>query len=144
MVADPITGIPNNNPASGGGVLPPSGGSSAGSPLPDAPLEGVEQHRSRADEKIHPLDGARSVFNFVSFVPMPFNQQLEVSFQQGKEGKVKANLFDAVGRLVYTEEVAAHAGLNTFHLDLVGYPSGLYFLSLNNGETVIGAKLIKE
>ena len=87
---------------------------------------------------------ATNSFDFVQIVPMPFNEQLEVSFQQGKQTKVKANLFDAVGRLVYTKDVEANVGITSFTLSTEDYPTGMYLLTLNNGETVISAKLMKE
>ena len=58
--------------------------------------------------------------------------------------KVKANLFDAVGRLVYTKDVEANVGITSFTLSTEDYPTGMYLLTLNNGETVISAKLMKE
>lgn len=87
--------------------------------------------------------GTSTSFNFVQLVPMPFDQHLQVSFQ-GKQGKVMANVFDAVGRLVNTQTVEGNNGLTTFELNTEMYPAGIYLLTLNNGETVISTKLMKD
>jgi hypothetical protein len=81
----------------------------------------------------------QSLQNGIIIYPNPFNQVLSVTITQLTEGKLIAKIFDVTGNLLFTKNLIS----KNEALDFTKYPSGIYFLLLQNLETTFVRKLTK-
>ena len=77
--------------------------------------------------------------------PNPFTAYIELSFNSSSEVEVELSIVDMTGRLIQTAEHKIKEGLNTIKVnELENIPSGIYFLRMQNGASVLTSKLIKQ
>ncbi len=82
--------------------------------------------------------------NTMAIAPIPANDHINVSYVTTTQNEVNIQVYDAIGRLVKTETLEVIEGLNQVQLDISSYTSGVYFLSIQNGEDIVTDKFIKE
>ncbi|MBK9014111.1 MAG: T9SS type A sorting domain-containing protein [Saprospiraceae bacterium] len=70
----------------------------------------------------------------ISLSPNPVDDELTVSFfsATGQSGKIMVS--DQMGRTIQTKNMEATEGNNYFQLDVAGLPTGLYFLTVEEGQ----------
>lgn len=71
--------------------------------------------------------------------PNPFNDDLNIDMNAANTGEVSIEIFDLVGKRVFTQKMNINAGQNTENLNLPDLSSGTYFLKMtkaNASETV--------
>ncbi|MCF7839618.1 MAG: T9SS type A sorting domain-containing protein [Candidatus Marinimicrobia bacterium] len=78
--------------------------------------------------------------------PNPFNRTVSLEFAAPQAGKTGVEIFDLLGRLIYTVEVDAHAGFNHFSWRGVNHAgqsvaSGVYLVRLSQNRFVKTAKI---
>lgn len=76
--------------------------------------------------------------------PVPATHNVTVKFVSAQTAKIQANTYDAAGRLMNTQNINATGGENTLNIDVANYPSGVYFVKLNNGNEVITTNFVKQ
>lgn len=76
--------------------------------------------------------------------PVPATHNVTVKFVSAQTAKIQANTYDAAGRLMNTQNINATGGENTLNIDVANYPSGVYFVKLNNGNKVITTNFVKQ
>ena len=76
--------------------------------------------------------------------PMPITEGVTLDFSTSKAGKITAVLTDIVGKVVKTEIISATEGSNLTPLSVAHLANGTYILTLNDGETIVNQRLIKQ
>jgi hypothetical protein len=74
--------------------------------------------------------------------PNPFQNSLNLSMDNLKDDNVVVNIFDVVGKLVYTEVVAVTNGAVSKELSIGNLPAGSYQLQISTSAGVIQQKLM--
>ena len=76
--------------------------------------------------------------------PNPANNQLNLSFSNIDAGDITLTLSNAVMATVFKESISTNGGdLNTL-IDISRFPSGIYFLQIQNGNFSASQKIIKK
>jgi hypothetical protein len=82
--------------------------------------------------------------NGLSVFPTPVTQQLSVSISSLTKNSALINITDVLGKCVFTREYAIdEAELNTV-IDVSGFASGIYYLTVSGGEQPSSIKFVKE
>ena len=101
------------------------------------------------------LDGSSQVSNIVSIkrdaagfdvvlvAPNPTTARTVVTFESANDRSVNVIVTDITGKIISNLAQEAIGGLNNMTIDLSNTPSGVYFLSMNNGETSITRRIVK-
>jgi hypothetical protein len=66
-----------------------------------------------------------------------------VYFEAAAEGDVTVSILDLNGRVISSKVVAATAGYNQVEMDFAAATSGLYIVTLNNGEKITTKKIVR-
>ena len=82
-------------------------------------------------------------FGISNIYPLPVIDILNIEFETSKEGAVEIEIFDVVGRKIYTKTQVPQIGLNSFALDLSELPVGQLYIQLVQGEKMISTQLVK-
>lgn len=83
-------------------------------------------------------------FNLLNVQPTPTQNTLIINFTSVTSGQLTANLYDLTGRLIITHQADTQAGFNSMLWDVSTLSSGLYLLSIDNGNEMISTKIVKE
>ncbi len=76
--------------------------------------------------------------------PMPITEGVTLDFSTNKAGKITVILTDILGKVVKTDLISANEGSNTVPLNVANLAKGTYILTLNDGETSVNQRLIKQ
>lgn len=76
--------------------------------------------------------------------PMPITEGVTLDVSTSKAGKITAILTDILGKVVKTELISANEGSNLVPLNVADLARGTYILTLNDGETSVNQRLIKQ
>jgi len=74
--------------------------------------------------------------------PNPFNPVTKIKFELPKASNMEFNVYDILGRKVYTEYINKSAGTYEIDFDASDLPSGVYFYSLKAGEYFDSKKMV--
>jgi hypothetical protein len=77
-------------------------------------------------------------------MPVPTNANLEVGFASATKNMVTMTIHNVEGKLISTQNVEANTGFNTIRLDVSAYASGVYFITINNGNEVATGRFVKQ
>ncbi len=84
-----------------------------------------------------------NVANSVQIYPNPFTETAYVSFSTGQTEAVSINVYNSVGKLVYTINNKEYsAGTHSIKIDGRELNSGMYFINLTIGDTTYKQKLV--
>ena len=76
--------------------------------------------------------------------PMPITEGVTLDFSTSKAGEITAILTDILGKVVKTDVISANEGSNSTRLNIANLAAGTYILTLNDGETRVNQRLIKQ
>lgn len=76
--------------------------------------------------------------------PNPANGDITVYYSSPVNSPVDFYVFDVAGKIMFTQSMEAFVGENTFHFDLNGLNSGIYFLQIRNGNEITHKKFLIE
>jgi len=79
-----------------------------------------------------------------SLLPIPVLSLLELTYTSNEESQIELHIYNAIGKKLGMRTVAANKGLNQVKVDVSTYPSGMYFLTLIQGEDILTEKFIKD
>ncbi len=83
----------------------------------------------------------RSFEEGVGIYPNPIRERLTIDIGFSEEKYVQIQLFDVVGKLIY--EIPTHAVReNQYYFNLPGLPSGIYYVTVTNGEHRVSKKIV--
>jgi len=81
---------------------------------------------------------------YLNVQPVPAADFIDISFNSLEESEVSILISDLSGRILNEQIISAVHGANSITIDLVNYSSGVYMLSLVNGNETLTKKLVKE
>jgi WD40 repeat protein len=73
----------------------------------------------------------------------PINDALNLQINAVKEGKIAINVVNSIGSAVSAKQMAVTAGANTVSLQMAQFPTGLYFVTVNDGISQQTIKVVK-
>jgi hypothetical protein len=81
--------------------------------------------------------------NFMLFqnIPNPFSKVTDIRFNSPKSTTVEFTVIDMLGRRVYSENISATNGINTFEFNH-DMSAGIYMYSINNGIDKISKRML--
>ncbi len=82
--------------------------------------------------------------NDIRLYPNPVGEQLNLDFTTKKSGDVQVQIFDLLGRLVWSEKFNASAGKNHYQIGTERMASGQYFVRMSMAEGQVALKFLKE
>ena len=82
-------------------------------------------------------------FDIVKVYPVPTSKLLNIDFETVEDQQVQISLTDMLGKVITTRPVGAVAGMNTANLDMSNLASGIYFVTVNNGQDKITKRVVK-
>ncbi|MBK9285156.1 MAG: T9SS type A sorting domain-containing protein [Sphingobacteriaceae bacterium] len=74
--------------------------------------------------------------------PNPSNGNTLLTLDLPKDEKIQIEVLNIIGQIMYSKEILAHSGANTYELQLSDLKSGLYLVQVNTGKSVSTKKLI--
>jgi hypothetical protein len=80
----------------------------------------------------------------VSVSPIPTTEGVTIDVVAAKQGRLTATITDIVGKIVQTETLNAVEGTNSYQMDLSNVATGVYLLSIHDGESVITQRVVKQ
>ncbi len=83
------------------------------------------------------------IFGITHIVPIPTNGIVNITFTTVNLHAVTLRLYDLTGRQVLTQTEQPKASVHSSVLDLSNLPNGMYLFTLNDGETVVSGKVVK-
>jgi bacillolysin len=88
--------------------------------------------------------GINADFPFISMniYPNPAFGVFNIDMQLGSQQTVNFSVYDLFGKIVYTNNFAGNAGLNTTQIDLPNFPPGVYQLKTIVGKSVHSERIV--
>lgn len=77
-----------------------------------------------------------------SFGPNPADDRVDFTYQVETNRTLKLELTDLSGRNVFTDELQAYTGVNTYQLNISNMKAGIYHLRLYNNTGILEKKLV--
>lgn len=90
---------------------------------------------------IHDINGGLSA---MSVSPNPITNTAVISFNSSKQGNVSFRMYDMLGNIISSRELAANTGINTVSVDRAGLSGGAYIVSMSDGRDAVTQKIIIE
>lgn len=85
---------------------------------------------------------SQGVFSVNANVPNPFDTKTAINFYNPVVSKVKLNVYNVLGKQVFSDEINANAGDNTYTFNAENLTSGVYVYTLNNGSSTISKRMV--
>ena len=82
--------------------------------------------------------------SYLSFIPNPFSHSATLSFNAENQGTYTVKMTNLIGAVVSTKEVNVVAGKNDIAIERNGLSTGIYLLSITNGQSALTKKVIIE
>jgi len=82
-------------------------------------------------------------FELINMIPNLAKENLYVIFKDGIEEPIYINVYDMIGKKIYTEQVISKYGINKTQLDMTYFSSGVYFINISNGKKNFAEKIEK-
>jgi len=86
---------------------------------------------------------SESNIQLVNIYPMPVLDNVELYVSSEENQDIQLQIFNSIGELMFERQVELKTSLNKVDLDLSELASGVYVISLVEGENVISNKIIK-
>ncbi len=90
------------------------------------------------------LKRKEATFGFSAIYPIPADKFVEISFTSETDTPISLEVYDLAGKLALSLDMFAQKGTNVYSLNIAELSSGMYFLSLNNGQKVISNRFVKK
>ncbi|MDD3876765.1 MAG: T9SS type A sorting domain-containing protein [Bacteroidales bacterium] len=74
--------------------------------------------------------------------PNPFSGNTEISFVSDVNDVYSFEVFDMIGKVVYSEAISAHKGMNKFNYRSNGLTEGVYFFKIGNDKRSTTKRMI--
>ncbi len=108
-------------------------------------LDQFDYDGSMTQSNIITLIRGELVFGINDIHPVPSSDFVEVNFSTDLQTiQVQVTIYDVIGRVVAVQDIPVINGNNTHRLDIRNYAAGTYIISLNNGNSIVSSKFVKE
>ena len=78
----------------------------------------------------------------LSLFPNPANDNAVLKISSNKEQNTQMSIYTVMGSLVDKQSITLNTGENDIKLNVKNYPSGVYFVSINDGNTTVTKRLV--
>jgi hypothetical protein len=106
----------------------------------------VSQHLFSQSGLLHEEDpaGVEQTISEVKVFPNPSDGRFQLSFEYSGQEKIKAKVFDITGKLVedITDDLVKSERSVTANIDLESPSSGIYFIRISGGTSILTKKII--
>jgi hypothetical protein len=106
----------------------------------------VSQHLFSHSGLLHEEDpaGVEQAISEVKVFPNPSDGRFQLSFEYSGQEKLKAKVFDITGKLVedITDDLVKSERSVNANVDLESPSSGIYFIRINGGKSLLTKKII--
>jgi len=75
-------------------------------------------------------NAGKVVTGSMTIFPNPSNGEFTVTFKAVEDGNVSARVYDALGKVVYSQNISTVAGNNQTNLDLSSFEAGMYMIEI--------------
>lgn len=82
-------------------------------------------------------------FDLIGAYPVPVKNQLTVDFEVATNQEVEIRLTDMLGHTIQDFKHNAVAGINSRNIDMAKMASGVYFVTINNGNEQMTKRIVK-
>jgi hypothetical protein len=83
-----------------------------------------------------------SKFNLLPNEPNPFNTFTNITFTSPIESIVTLKIFNLIGKEILHKQIRCSAGKNTYRIETLDYPAGVYMYTLTDGINTYTRKMI--
>ena len=80
----------------------------------------------------------------LNLYPNPTSNKLTVNYNSLTNEAVMINVYDVLGRKVYSEMNTANEGLNSYYQDFKNLDNGVYILEVSNGSVATVKRFMME
>ena len=106
----------------------------------------VSQHLFSHSGLLHEVDpaGVEQTITEVKVFPNPSDGRFQLTFEYSGQEKIKAKVFDITGKLVedITDDLVKSERSVTANIDLESPSSGIYFIRISGGTSLLTKKII--
>lgn len=106
----------------------------------------VSQHLFSHSGLLHEVDpaGVEQTITEVKVFPNPSDGRFQLTFEYSGQEKIKAKVFDITGKLVedITDDLVKSERSVTSNIDLESPSSGIYFIRISGGTSLLTKKII--
>ena len=106
----------------------------------------VSQHLFSHSGLLHEVDpaGVEQTITEVKVFPNPSDGRFQLTFEYSGQEKIKAKVFDITGKLVedITDDLVKSERSVTSNIDLESPSSGIYFVRISGGTSLLTKKII--
>lgn len=78
----------------------------------------------------------------LSLFPNPANDNAVLKISSNKEQNTQMSIYTVMGSLVDKQSITLNTGENDIKLNVKNYPSGVYFVSINDGNATVTKRLV--
>lgn len=103
---------------------------------------GITAATSRVFTPTKDLNGVKTFA--VQTLGNPINDALNLEINVVKEGKISINIVNSIGSIVVAKQMTVDAGTNTVNLATAQFPTGMYFVTVNDGASQETIKVVKQ
>jgi len=93
--------------------------------------------------KVELIRGELSSVQFVNVSPIPIHDNVELLISSEENQSIQLQILNSLGKLMLDQQVDLDAAINKVDLDLGSFASGVYVISLVEGENVTSTKVLK-
>jgi hypothetical protein len=104
-------------------------------------INGCTSNMSAGNNATVGIDEANNPYLLVTF-PNPSDGNFMISFNADRNEKYKLELFNEIGQVIVSQEIAGHQGTYQLPVNLVKPAAGVYTLSLTNGQQETVKKIV--
>lgn len=106
-------------------------------------------HQTDVDGQVHyagvvSLLRGSATFGIEYVTPVPASDRVNLGFVVATDTDVELTVYAVTGQLVHQQKLQATNGLNNMDLDIANFSSGVYFVTLNDGQQMATTKLVVE
>jgi hypothetical protein len=107
-------------------------------------LKSVEYSGKEEVSKVITVKQNGGKLALIAVSPTPTTEGVTVDLTVSKNSRLTATLTDIVGKIVKTQSYETVEGFNSIRMDLTAIARGAYILSLDDGETTVPQRIIKQ
>lgn len=104
----------------------------------------LQKEASKTIAKLYEQLGLENPATGLKLFPNPASNNINVQFDMIQSGATVINVYNVSGQIVYTKEMLMEAGPHTMSIHTNELASGLYFIEVDNGNTVRKGKFTVE
>jgi hypothetical protein len=96
------------------------------------------------DSLLSKLLGGKRLADILWLRPNPTRGDVEVSYRSERDGVIRFDIIDDLGRIIASQQIESRTGIHTYTLPLTGISNGSYYLRLTTGTTTSAARFVKQ